>query len=169
MRHLLRLITQLSAKDMRNRVAFLRLGWMPSCQYPIASHLQGIRIIAEVQGYDGGASHSGASNDPQAIFTPAEVGKPILCPGVEKRNSFSGFRINSQNAVAFIAITQGTSEPEIRFRVGAPFGKGNNMFNFQTSHNQMLRTEAVTATVLCRCSHTALDFHGDVITCHWVS
>jgi hypothetical protein len=66
----------------------------------------------------------------------------------------AGKWINCGNLRAFVAVTESTGEPEIIFFVAPAFSARHKMFNFECGHDEALRAQAVTATVMRGFAHT---------------
>ncbi len=73
--------------------------------------------------------------------------RPHLLARVEQINLLPGFGVASGHLVRLGVVAQPTGEPKIPLPVGAATGTGNEVFDFQSSQHQMLRTPTVSATI----------------------
>lgn len=63
---------------------------------------------------------------------------PTLCVRVEKRNFDTCGRIDCDNLIRLVPVTDRTCQPQIRFIIAAAFGERNNMLNLKSGHDQVL-------------------------------
>lgn len=139
---------------------------VPAGQNPVAAYFKRVGVITEVQRLDGCPSHGCQTDDAQSVFAPAEMIRPRLCARVKQRNSGTRFRVCPCGLVALVTVTNGAGQPQIRFIVCAALSKRDNVLNFQPSHHQVLRTQAIPTTVTCSGTHTSFDSGGDTFRFH---
>src|SRR5437867_852005 len=88
--------------------------------------------------------------------------EPVLEAGVEKRHCLAGFGIGAGRSVALVTVANRATQPQVSFLVAAAFRDGDDVFDFQPGHDQVLRAEAITATILGRRAHAAIYFDREV-------
>ncbi len=123
---------------------------MPSGQNPVTPHRDGIRVIAEMQRTNRDAPNGCQSDDPETAIDPLEMLSPCVNTRVEQWYQRTSFWIRCVRLVAFMAIADRASQPEICLVISATAGERDNMLNLQASHNQVLRTQTVS-TAIRRC------------------
>jgi hypothetical protein len=77
---------------------------MPPCQHPVAPHLNGIRVVTEVQSADGGSPNGSHARDAQATIDPLEMLGPCLFTRVEQRDERASLWIERVRLVALMTI-----------------------------------------------------------------
>lgn len=142
---------------------------MPACEDPIASHGNGIRIIAQVQGNHRRSTDRGQSFDPQAIVCPGKMFAPDLRARIEDRNSSTTRRINGIDFGTFVAIAERAGKPEVRLIVAATPGEWDDMLDLKACHHKVLWAEAIATAVTCSNANSVLNVSRNNGTCHSIS
>src|SRR5947209_6732239 len=119
---------------------------VPAGQHPIAAHGQSVRVI-QVKCLHRRPPHVRHPEEADAVVPPKEVVPPVLLTRVEQRYDLAGVRVFAGRLVTFVAVAEWTTQPEVALVVTASPGAGDDVLDLQPRHDEVLRTEAVTAAV----------------------
>lgn len=61
-------------------------------------------------------------DNPQSVIAPAEVIGPGLAARIEQRDHIPSARISGIDSTGFVAVADGTGQPEVLFVVSAALG-----------------------------------------------
>src|SRR4051812_49212797 len=123
---------------------------MPPGEDPIGADDQRVRVIVQVQGGDGRATGRRAAVDAESVPGPLEVIGPSLVSRVEERDQLAGCWVGRGGAVALGSVAERAAQLEVRLLVGPAACQGDGVLDFETGHDEPLRTRAVTATMAGR-------------------
>src|SRR5262245_29925399 len=119
---------------------------MPTRGHPLPAYDHGDNDI-QPQGDDRRPTARRQADDPCPLVIPGKVFGPALLPRVEERHALAGLGVESFGLLPFGVIAESAGRPKVFFGVGPACCWGNDVLNFQPTHDQMLRTPAVAATI----------------------
>lgn len=137
---------------------------MPACLHPVTPHDQRVRIVVEVQRIGSRSTNWRQPNDVDAVIAPAKMIVPALCARIEQWLNVTAFGIDACGFVTFVAVAQGARQPQVAFVVRAALRDGDNVFDLQPRHHEVLRTEAVSAAILCSLTDATVEIDGNTVT-----
>src|SRR5207244_11406241 len=100
-----------------------------------------VGIIAQVQRGHGRPANRRQAQNAGTIVSPTEMVEPSMETWDEKRYRLPGCRVFSRRMVGLMPIAQRATKPEIGFVVCATLCERDNVLDFQTGHDQVLRAE----------------------------
>lgn len=138
---------------------------MPSGLNPIASHLERVGVIGQVECRHCGAADRRHADNPQAVVAPMEVIGPRIGTRIEKPHQFPGLRVARLGSAGLRLVAQGASEPQVGFVVRTALRPWDYVLDLEPGEYQVLGTMAVAATIPSRVTDAARDFDRDSGTC----
>ena len=134
--------------------------WMPTGGDPMAAHLNRNGIIVKVQRGDSGSADRCSADDAESVTAPAKMLAPRLRAWIEQRLQRVGHRIRRRRAVALVSVAERATEPQILLVIAASLRSRLDVFNFQWSKDEMLRTEAITTAMPRQFSEATVGISG---------
>ncbi len=88
--------------------------------------------------------------------------------GVKQCHRLAGLGIKALGLDALETVAQPTAQPKVLFVVWPTFRLGDDVFDFERTQNQPLRTEAIATTIAGLGTHPCPDFRGNICSRSWL-